>query len=146
MWPALHSPLFTHALVSMVRCPPELLDSFPPCPHSQLALPRDPRRTFCHSPCRSCAPPVRAPPRTMQHFLSSSMPCCHFHAPLQSTVLHCPSCIHAPPNRAPLLDSPRHFHPNSHAPLQSSPENRAALSLMGYCSYYSGQFELAFQM
>ena len=35
-----------------------------------------------------------------------------------------------------------HFH----APLQSSPENRAAMSLMGYCSYYSGQFDLAFQM
>lgn len=30
--------------------------------------------------------------------------------------------------------------------LQNSPENRAALSLMGYCCYYTGQFELASQM
>ncbi|GFH16546.1 uncharacterized protein HaLaN_12982 [Haematococcus lacustris] len=30
--------------------------------------------------------------------------------------------------------------------LQNSPENRAALSLLGYCCYYSGQFEQATQM
>jgi len=30
--------------------------------------------------------------------------------------------------------------------LQNSPDNRAALSLMGYSAYYSGQFDLAFQM
>jgi len=30
--------------------------------------------------------------------------------------------------------------------VQNSPDNRAALSLMGYSAYYSGQFDLAFQM
>ncbi|GAX75265.1 hypothetical protein CEUSTIGMA_g2710.t1 [Chlamydomonas eustigma] len=35
---------------------------------------------------------------------------------------------------------------NLNIELQNSPENRAALSLMGYCSYYSGQFELSLQM
>uniref|UniRef100_A0A7R9V8U6 Tetratricopeptide repeat protein 30 n=1 Tax=Chlamydomonas euryale TaxID=1486919 RepID=A0A7R9V8U6_9CHLO len=30
--------------------------------------------------------------------------------------------------------------------LQNSPDNRAALSLLGYCGYYTGQFEMASQM
>ncbi len=30
--------------------------------------------------------------------------------------------------------------------LQNVPESRAALSLLGYCYYYTGQYELASQM
>jgi hypothetical protein len=30
--------------------------------------------------------------------------------------------------------------------LQNFPESRAALSLLGYCHYYVGQFDLAAQM
>ncbi|KAG1657935.1 hypothetical protein FOA52_003014 [Chlamydomonas sp. UWO 241] len=30
--------------------------------------------------------------------------------------------------------------------LQNSPDNRAALSLLGYCGYYTGQFEMASEM
>ena len=70
MRPVPHSPLFTHALMSMVHCPSELRS-----PHSQLRLPRNQRRTLSHPPCHPHACPCtpselpREPCRTVPHGL-----------------------------------------------------------------------------